>query len=34
MNMEIKKDHIATTKTNLGQNMDTNIVINIRNVSV
>ena len=32
--MKMKKDHIDTTKIDLGQDLDTNIVINIRNVSV
>ena len=34
MKMKMKKDHIDTTKIHLGQDMDTNIIINIRSVSV
>ena len=34
MKMKMKKDHIYTTKIDLGQGIDTNIVINIRGVSV
>ena len=32
--MKMKKDHIDTTKIHLGQDMDTNTIINIRSVSV
>ena len=34
MKMKLKKDHIDTTKIDLGQDMNKNIVINTRSASV